>query len=151
MAEIITTSGIDALVARLTRLAAAIAELPLMDTHVTSSAPYAGYVIGGTRAHDIYPRDKQALFWPGARHPVTHVHHPGTKGNDFPAAAARDILPAVSRALEVTVARAVVSEVGPSVQETYRAGMDELLAEVKKRSPVKTGRLRDSFTVEYTR
>jgi phage gpG-like protein len=23
---------------------------------------------------DIFPKDKKALFWPGARHPVAHVH-----------------------------------------------------------------------------
>lgn len=32
----------------------------------------------GTRAHVIEPRDKQALHWPGARHPVARVNHPGT-------------------------------------------------------------------------
>jgi hypothetical protein len=27
-------------------------------------------------ARDIYPKNAQALFWPGARHPVAHVHQP---------------------------------------------------------------------------
>lgn len=43
----------------------------------------AAFVIGGTRPHLILPRDKKALFWPGAAHPVRVVHHPGTKANDF--------------------------------------------------------------------
>ena len=34
---------------------------------------------GTTPAHDIYPRNKKALYWPGADHPVKVVHHPGSK------------------------------------------------------------------------
>ena len=58
-------------------------------------APYAIYVIKGTKPHDIYPKGlgtyhagKQltagvALWWPGAEHPVKVVHHPGTEANDY--------------------------------------------------------------------
>ena len=48
-----------------------------------SDAPYAIFVHEGTRAHDIRPRTKKALFWTGARHPVKRVRHPGTKANKF--------------------------------------------------------------------
>ena len=44
---------------------------------------YARYVIHGTGPHTIEPRQKLALFWEGAGHPVKVVHHPGTKANDF--------------------------------------------------------------------
>jgi len=44
---------------------------------------YAIYVHEGTRPHEIRPRLKKALFWPGARHPVRKVMHPGTKGVPF--------------------------------------------------------------------
>jgi hypothetical protein len=50
---------------------------------VGSSAPHTRYVVKGTRPRLIRPRAKQALFWPGARHPVRSVRHPGTKPNDF--------------------------------------------------------------------
>lgn len=33
---------------------------------------------GKTPPHDIFPRRKKALYWPGARHPVKHVKHPGS-------------------------------------------------------------------------
>ncbi len=33
---------------------------------------------GKTLAHTIRPRDKKALFWPGAEHPVAKVNHPGS-------------------------------------------------------------------------
>lgn len=33
----------------------------------------------GTRPHIIMPRVKQALWWPGARHPVRMVRHPGNR------------------------------------------------------------------------
>lgn len=32
----------------------------------------------GTRPHIIEPSTKRALAWPGGRHPVRRVHHPGT-------------------------------------------------------------------------
>jgi len=46
-------------------------------------APYAIFVIKGTKPHDIYPVNAQALYWPGADHPVKHVNHPGTEANDY--------------------------------------------------------------------
>ncbi len=33
---------------------------------------------GKTPAHVIEPKNKQALFWPGAKHPVKRVNHPGS-------------------------------------------------------------------------
>lgn len=37
----------------------------------------------GTRPHVIEPKDKQALAWPGAEHPVRRVNHPGTEAQPF--------------------------------------------------------------------
>ena len=34
---------------------------------------------GQTAPHDIVPRNKKALYWAGAAHPVMIVHHPGSK------------------------------------------------------------------------
>jgi hypothetical protein len=45
---------------------------------VTNDAPHSVLLEFGTRPHVIEPRDKQALAWPGARHPVKRVNHPGT-------------------------------------------------------------------------
>src|SRR3954447_6771486 len=47
------------------------------------TASYAPYVEFGTRPHTILPKDKKALYWPGASHPVSRVNHPGTKPNAF--------------------------------------------------------------------
>lgn len=44
---------------------------------------YAPFVIEGTAPHEIYAVNKKALYWDGAEHPITHVHHPGTQPNDF--------------------------------------------------------------------
>jgi len=33
---------------------------------------------GRTPPHDIFPRRKKALYWPGAEHPVKKVSHPGS-------------------------------------------------------------------------
>ena len=45
---------------------------------VTNDSVAAPFLEHGTRPHVIEPRDKQALSWPGARHPVKRVNHPGT-------------------------------------------------------------------------
>ena len=42
------------------------------------TAEYGADVEYGTKAHVIRPRNKKALFWPGADHPVAQVNHPGT-------------------------------------------------------------------------
>jgi hypothetical protein len=41
---------------------------------------YGEYLEEGTPPHIIRPKDKKALFWEGAPHPVRQVNHPGTKG-----------------------------------------------------------------------
>lgn len=40
---------------------------------------YATDVEMGTMPHFILPRNKKALYWPGADHPVAYVNHPGTR------------------------------------------------------------------------
>jgi hypothetical protein len=45
---------------------------------VSNTASYADVIEFGSRPHVIEPRNAQALFWPGARHPVKKVNHPGT-------------------------------------------------------------------------
>jgi len=47
----------------------------------------------GSPPHIIRPRNKKALYWPGADHPVKLVHHPGTKGKPFLRPAADRLYP----------------------------------------------------------
>lgn len=47
------------------------------------TASYARFVEFGTAPHMIYPKDKQALYWEGAQHPVKSVFHPGTQADDY--------------------------------------------------------------------
>ena len=47
------------------------------------TASYAPFVEFGTAPHVILPKEKKALYWPGAAHPVAKVNHPGTKANQF--------------------------------------------------------------------
>jgi phage virion morphogenesis protein len=37
----------------------------------------------GGKAHEIKPKNKKALAWPGARHPVRKVMHPGVPARPF--------------------------------------------------------------------
>lgn len=45
---------------------------------LTATAGHSATLEFGSRPHVIEPKDKQALAWPGGRHPVKRVHHPGT-------------------------------------------------------------------------
>jgi hypothetical protein len=47
------------------------------------TADYASFVEFGTKPHVIEPKDKKALYWQGADHPVKRVNHPGTAANPF--------------------------------------------------------------------
>lgn len=44
---------------------------------------YATDVEMGTSPHVILPRNKKALHWPDADHPVARVNHPGTAPSPF--------------------------------------------------------------------
>ncbi len=58
-------------------------EVGLLQARISPQTTYAYGVHEGTKPHDIYPKDKKALAWPGGAHPVHVVHHPGNKGNPF--------------------------------------------------------------------
>jgi len=40
---------------------------------------YGRHLEEGTPPHIIRPKNKKALYWRGAKHPVKLVHHPGSK------------------------------------------------------------------------
>jgi hypothetical protein len=44
---------------------------------------YATDVEMGTAPHVILPRNKKALHWPDAAHPVARVNHPGTHAQPY--------------------------------------------------------------------
>lgn len=50
---------------------------------VGTKVEYAKAVEFGTGPHIIRPKNKRALFWPGARHPVKLVRHPGSRAKPF--------------------------------------------------------------------
>ena len=49
----------------------------------TSNLKYAPAVEFGTRAHIIRAKNKKALYWKGATHPVKQVNHPGSKAKPY--------------------------------------------------------------------
>lgn len=61
--------------------------------HDPRVAPYAVFVHWGTRPHDIRPKHKKALRWPGggAFHFAKRVRHPGYKGDPWLTRAARQV------------------------------------------------------------
>ena len=49
----------------------------------TSNVKYAVIVEKGSKAHIIRPKNKKALYWKGASHPVKQVNHPGSKAKPY--------------------------------------------------------------------
>lgn len=50
---------------------------------IGTNVNYAAAVEYGTAPHVIVPRNRKALYWPGAAHPVAKVNHPGTRAQPF--------------------------------------------------------------------
>ena len=74
----------------------AITEQSDLEIVVQSPAEYAVYQNYGTAPYDIYPKNRQYLWWPGAPHPVKHVSHPGIQAKHF----VEDSIEAVTPRLE---------------------------------------------------
>lgn len=49
----------------------------------TSNIKYAPMVEKGTKSHVIKAKNKKALYWKGAKHPVKQVNHPGSKAKPY--------------------------------------------------------------------
>ena len=49
----------------------------------TSNVKYAVIVEKGSKAHVVRPKNKKALYWKGATHPVKQVKHPGSKAKPY--------------------------------------------------------------------
>jgi HK97 gp10 family phage protein len=54
-----------------------------LTARIGTDVDYWRYVEYGAPAHTIRPRNKKALFWEGAAHPVAVVHHPGSPAQPF--------------------------------------------------------------------
>lgn len=50
---------------------------------VGTNVVYARVVEFGRPEMDIFPKNKKALYWPGARHPVAKVHSPEIKERPY--------------------------------------------------------------------
>lgn len=50
---------------------------------VGTNLEYAKYVELGVDEHVIRPKNKKALYWQGAPHPVKKVNHPGFDGRNM--------------------------------------------------------------------
>ena len=62
----------------------------------TSNIKYARLVEEGTRPHTIKAKNKKALYWKGAKHPVKSVRHPGSKAKPY-------LIPAFEKEKEVLI------------------------------------------------
>lgn len=48
--------------------------------YLSHGVEYGGILEEGSKPHIIKPKNKKALYWKGAAHPIKQVNHPGTKG-----------------------------------------------------------------------
>jgi hypothetical protein len=140
--------GLPAAVLHLANLSGGLRDLSNLRATIGTSVPYAGFVLEGTRAHDIVARNAKALFWAGAAHPVARVHHPGTQANPW--------LRQVFEARRGAIINGIVS----GLEQTMRSGefhaaaglvdaMDKTLELAKEQAPVRTGTLRESLHTDY--
>lgn len=147
----VTLENGEAVRKRLLALANAAKVFGESKAKVGTDDPVGRFVEYGTRPHDIYPRNKQALYWPGARHPVSVVHHPGTRPNPFLERAldkSRDAIEhEVVRRLDM-----VAGGSGSNYTQTMEAAGTLLLDAARKEAPVgpdtptrKGGTLRNSL------
>ena len=75
---------------------------------------YASYHQFGTRPYDIIAKAKKARFWPGARHPVKKVHHPGLPARPFfPFNESGEMIPAAKQRIEATAKAALTKLMQP--------------------------------------
>ena len=66
---------------------------------VGTNLVYARRIHEGFPKHILRPKNKKALFWKGAAHPVKLVRHPGNKANPYFTRAANTSRAAVEREL----------------------------------------------------
>lgn len=60
-----------------------LVQIKFPKAEVTAQEKYAVIIEEGTGPFTIKPKTKKALFWPGAKHPVKMVRHPGIKAKPF--------------------------------------------------------------------
>lgn len=58
---------------------------------------YGRFLEEGTAPHVIRPKNKKALFWAGAAHPVKKVNHPGTKARPLLMDTLQGVIPRLER------------------------------------------------------
>lgn len=78
-------SGSNPLLKKSRALQQSIRIVSVTDTAVVvgTDRKYAAFHQLGTRPYTIRPKNKRALFWPGAAHPVKKVNHPGLPARPF--------------------------------------------------------------------
>lgn len=87
----------------------------LSSTFVTygTDRPYAPHHQFGTKPYNIFPTMKKALFWPGAKHPVKSVHHPGLPPRPFfPFDASGEMIPSAKQKVESAAKTALAKLIG---------------------------------------
>jgi HK97 gp10 family phage protein len=72
---------------------------------------YAMHVEFGTGPRLILPVNKKALWWPGARHPVAYVNHPGTRAKPYLRPALAEMVRQSGRIMQ-EVMRRVMTRIG---------------------------------------
>lgn len=68
---------------------------------IVSPVKYSSAVEFGTEPRVITPDDAEALYWPGAEHPVKKVQHPGTEPQPFMRPALQHMVDIAPRKFEI--------------------------------------------------
>lgn len=71
-----------------------------LEWRIISPVNYSQAVEYGSAPHLIRARNKAALFWPGAAHPVKEVHHPGAAAQPYMTPTAEELRPVFRAAMQ---------------------------------------------------
>lgn len=71
-----------------------------VNIYLAHGMEYGEHLEKGTDPHEIRPKTKKALSWPGASHPVKKVNHPGTKAYPIIGPAVDKNLPEIKNAIK---------------------------------------------------
>lgn len=81
------------------------------EVEVGTDRPYAAAHQFGTKPYTIRPKTAKALFWPGAPHPMTAVHHPGLPPRPFfPFDSSGSMTPAAQAKVKTAAMAALASQ-----------------------------------------
>lgn len=141
----VTFEGLDEAIEALAAVDETVLFMDRLRPRITSDSPYFLFVTEGTRPHVIEPLRAKALSWPGARHPVRRLMHPGTTANPFHERAWTRYEPEFNTRIENALERAAAGRDARASRQEIQLAYNRFVGVVKEESPKRTRALERSI------